>query len=199
MPIRSVDDLSATLDRLAGGSSRADGPFWQRVDELDDAVDNWVNQFRGNPKLDRLFYVAAELGDWALLWHILAAAGAVRSGRLQGNAVRVMVALGAESALVNGLLKRLVGRQRPIPDFERPLHLRIPRTSSFPSGHASSATMAALLLADKDPALRALYAAAAAVISASRSYVRIHHASDIAGGVVTGWVLARIVKRIAPL
>lgn len=174
-------------------------PFWARVDELDDAVDAWVHQFRGNPKLDRLFYVAAELGDWSLLWHIFAAAGGMRSRSLQSNALRVVIALGAESALVNGLFKKLVGRQRPVPDFERPLHLRIPRTSSFPSGHASSATMAAILLSDKDPSLKVLYAAAAAVIAASRSYVRIHHASDIAGGVVTGWVLARIVKRIAPL
>ncbi|MDG1086988.1 MAG: phosphatase PAP2 family protein, partial [Acidimicrobiales bacterium] len=81
---------------------------------------------------------------------------------------------------------------------DRPLRLRIPRTSSFPSGHASSATMAALLLADKSR-FGPLYGAAAALVATSRIHVRIHHASDIAGGVAVGAVLAGVVKRLAPL
>lgn len=173
--------------------------FWAKIDEFDDRVDELVHQLRGNPTLDRVFYVAAELGDWSLVWHLLAAFGGMRSKRLQSNALRVIIALGAESALVNGAVKSLVGRKRPVAEFERPLHLRIPRTSSFPSGHASSATMAARLLIDQDPKLRGVYAGTAALVATSRSYVRIHHASDIIGGIGVGWVLASVVKRLWPL
>jgi len=170
--------------------------FWDQIEEIDDIVDSWFDTLRGNPALDRLFYRATELGDWSLVWHVLAAAQAVRSRRLEGNAVRVIAALGAESLLVNGLLKSLVGRKRPVAEFERPLNLRIPRTSSFPSGHASSATMAAMLLAEKDPKFKLAYGAMAGLVASSRIYVRIHHASDIAGGIATGVVLARVVQRI---
>jgi len=188
------------MDQPAGDHPPEDvSSFWAAVDGVDDQIDELVATIRGNPVLDRLFYTAAELGDWSLIWHLFAAAGAVRSARLQPNAVRVIAALGAESALVNGVFKSIVGRKRPVADYERPLHLRIPRTTSFPSGHASSATMAALLLSEKDPALRWLYAATAATIALSRSYVRIHHASDIAGGVVVGWGLAKAVKALVPL
>ena len=173
--------------------------FWAAIDGIDDRVDELVGTIRGNPTLDRIFYTAAELGDWSLVWHLFAAAGAVRSGRLQPNAIRVIAALGAESALVNGVFKSLVGRKRPVAEYERPLHLRIPRTSSFPSGHASSATMAALLLIDKDPALRAVYATTAATVAFSRSYVKIHHASDIVGGIAVGWGLARAIRAVWPL
>lgn len=173
--------------------------FWAQVDSIDDSIDELVDRLRDNPVLDRVLYTAAELGDWSLIWHIFAAASGMRSTRLQSNALRVVVALGAESALVNGIFKSIVGRKRPVAEFDRPLHLRIPRTSSFPSGHASSATMAAILLADTDPKLKALYTASALTVGFSRSYVRIHHASDIVGGAAVGWTLAKIVKRIWPL
>lgn len=196
-PTQAAVPPGPSLPAATGADSNPDVEgFWARIDEIDDIVDSWFNTIRGNPVLDRLFYRATELGDWSLIWHLLAAFGAVRSKRLQPNAVRVIAALGAESLLVNGVLKSIVGRKRPVAEFERPLHLRIPRTSSFPSGHASSATMAAMLLAEKDPRFKLAYGAMAALVASSRIYVRIHHASDIVGGVATGWVLARAVQRL---
>ena len=129
---------------------------------------------------------------------MLATGRAAASLRAEPAALRVVVALAVESGLVNGVVKSLFNRSRPIATSERPLRLRIPRTSSFPSGHASSATMAALLLADKSR-FGPLYGAAAALVATSRIHVRIHHASDIAGGVAVGAVLAGVVKRLAPL
>jgi len=59
--------------------------------------------------------------------------------------------------------------------------------------------MASLLLADQDPVLRHAYYGMAALVALSRSYVRIHHASDIIGGIGVGWLLARAVRRVWPL
>jgi undecaprenyl-diphosphatase len=72
-------------------------------------------------------------------------------------------------------------------------------TSSFPSGHATSAFCAATLLADGDPHLAPLYYGAATVVALSRIHVKIHHASDVVGGVAIGVFLGQIGKRIAPL
>jgi undecaprenyl-diphosphatase len=86
-----------------------------------------------------------------------------------------------------------------VAEVERPLYLRVPRTSSFPSGHASSAFMAATLLADRDPHLRAVYFGLAALVATSRVHVRIHHASDVAAGTVLGLALGQIAKRAWPI
>ncbi len=179
-------EVATTADRFAG------------VDAFDDAVDQWLDQLRGHPVIDRVCYGASELGDHSLVWHLLGTGAAALSLRNERAAVRLVTALAIESGLVNGVVKSIFNRSRPIQDVPRPLRLRIPRTSSFPSGHASSATMAAVLLADKSR-LAPAYGALAGLIAVSRIYVRIHHASDVIGGVAVGTALGALVKRLAPL
>src|SRR6202022_3636366 len=94
--------------------------------------------------------------------------------------------VGLESVLVNIGIKSLFRRQRPVVDVPRPYPLRIPLTSSFPSGHATAAFSAATLSAAGDPGMAPLYYTAAAIVALSRIHVRIHHASDIAGGIALG-------------
>jgi undecaprenyl-diphosphatase len=77
--------------------------------------------------------------------------------------------------------------------------MRIPLTSSFPSGHASSSFFSAALLADGDPAWAPVYYGLAVVVSLSRVYVKIHHASDVVGGIVVGAGLGEVAKHLAPL
>jgi membrane-associated phospholipid phosphatase len=100
---------------------------------------------------------------------------------------------------VNIGVKSLFRRSRPVVSEPRPFPLRIPLTSSFPSGHATSAFCAATLLADGDPHLAPLYFGAATVVALSRIHVRIHHASDVVGGMAVGLLLGQLGKRIAPL
>ena len=149
---------------------------------------------------DRIFYGASALGDHSLIWLILGALRGLRSEHDWKAAVRVGVMLGAESALVNVGIKSLFRRTRP--PWEQPtrpgLKLRRPMTSSFPSGHATSAFTAAGLLADDDD-LWPVYYAIAVAVAASRVYVRVHHASDVLGGVPIGIALGRIGRRLLPL
>lgn len=152
---------------------------------------------RGRPLADRLFYTASELGDFSLIWHVVnGTSGLTRSG--QKPTVRLALALAAESGLVNGVIKSLFGRHRPVAHEPRPHNLRQPLTSSFPSGHASSAAMAAVLLSEDDP-LWPLYVSIAVVVASSRVYVRIHHASDVVAGAALGIVLAKVTQRVFPL
>jgi membrane-associated phospholipid phosphatase len=167
------------------------------VAAFDTAIDVRVDRFRGHPHVDRLMYAASELGDFSLIWHLLSTGRAVGPDRRPLHAVRVAAILGVESALVNGPVKSMFRRHRPAWEQERPRRLRRPRTSSFPSGHASAAMTAAGVLAQNDP-LWPLYYAVGAVVASSRVYVKIHHPSDVVAGALLGLLLARVARRVWP-
>jgi undecaprenyl-diphosphatase len=174
------------------------GGLRSAVGRFDDAVDRRLDALRGRPALDALFYAASELGDFGLVWLLLGAARGLRSDRDWHAAVRAGIGVGAESIFVNGVVKSFFRRSRPPFEGDRPRHLRQPRTSSFPSGHATSAFTSAALLAEDD-ALWPLYYAVAVVVASSRVYVRIHHASDVVAGIAIGAGLGRLGRRLAPL
>ncbi len=167
------------------------------VEAFDEAVEQLFARLRGNPVADRVFYTASELGNFSILWHALAWAGAT-SKRGRRRALRVSVALAVESALVNGPIKSAFNRSRPLVEHDHPHRLRQPLTSSFPSGHASAAVVAAALLSESRRR-RWPFWAAASVVAASRVHVRIHHASDVVVGALVGAVIVRLFKKIWPL
>lgn len=155
------------------------------IRRFDLAVEERFTRLRGRPLVDRALYTASELGNHSLIWHLLAVVRGLRRGGDLAGTVRIITITGLESALVNGPVKSLFRRQRPVHDGVRPHRLRTPRTSSFPSGHASAGAVFAVVAGEDDPAAP-LYAALAAVVGASRVHVRIHHPSDVAGGAVIG-------------
>ncbi|MCE2525256.1 MAG: phosphatase PAP2 family protein [Acidimicrobiia bacterium] len=172
------------------------------VDRFDDRVEELFEKLRGRPWADRVFYTASQIGDYGLIWLLLAALAALGgSSRAERNLLRLAAVLGLDSMFVNGLLKSLIKRSRPlVDDGERPLYLRRPITTAFPSGHASSAVVAAMLLGELGGRRwRGLLWMLAATVALSRIHVRIHHASDVAGGAATGMVLGRMARRIWPL
>lgn len=173
-------------------------PSWRaRIRRFDDRVDSELDRFRGHPVADRVFYLATELGDWAIVWHMIGAARGLTSDEKADDALRLSILLGAESVLVNGVIKSFFRRRRPTWEQPRAFTIRRPRSSSFPSGHASSAFTAATILSEDSP-LRPVYFGLAAVVATSRVYVKIHHASDVVGGIATGLVLGQVAKRIWP-
>lgn len=173
----------------------------RRIHDFDNAVDDGFGLLRGNQTADRVFYGASAIGDHGLVWLGFAGLRALRGKRHRRAAARAAIGVGVESFLVNIVIKSFFRRTRPAlhEAFVHPLKFRTPRTSSFPSGHATSAFTAATLLADGDPALAPVYYGAAVVVAASRVYVKIHHASDVIGGVGIGLVLGRIGKKLYPL
>lgn len=167
------------------------------TDNFDQAADRLFEPLRQNKALNRLFYAASGLADHSVIWFLLAALKATRSTEQARLAKRAAIALAIESVVVNLGVKSLFRRQRPEFPGDRPLPLRQPLTSSFPSGHSSAAVCAYLFLSEDDP-LAPLYLLLAAIIAPSRIHVKIHHASDVIGGLLVGWLLARIIKAIYP-
>ena len=169
------------------------------VRRFDDAVDRAFEHVRGREPSDRILYAISELGDFGLIWLFIGAAKSVRSDRNFDRGARLFAVMAAESVLMNGFVKGLFQRERPTHTEERPHKLRIPKTTSFPSGHSSSAFLASALLAEENPRLAPAYYGLAVVVSASRVHVRIHHASDVISGVAAGALLGVIAKRLWPL
>jgi PAP2 superfamily len=169
----------------------------RRVSAFDTAVEQVFDRIRGNRVTDRLFYTASELGEFSLIWHLTGAARGVRSERHAREALRLSTVMVGESLLVNGGIKSLFRRTRPEWDQPRAYQIRKPLSSSFPSGHASSAFCAAAILGENSRAWPVYYAVAA-VVASSRVYVKIHHPSDVAAGIVTGAVLGRAARRLWP-
>jgi undecaprenyl-diphosphatase len=202
-----------SLADIAGGRLRRSGPvalvsevtpvvhrprgLARGVAVFDAVVDRQVATVRGRPGLDRLMYTASELGNFSLIWHLLNTSRGLPPDRRLTHVARVAAVLGVESLLVNGPVKNLFRRHRPVWEHERPLRLRVPKTSSFPSGHASSAAVAAWMLAERDP-LWPAYAATGAVVAASRVYVGVHHASDVVAGAALGLALAHVARMAWP-
>jgi membrane-associated phospholipid phosphatase len=110
--------------------------------------------------------------------------------------MRMGIALALESLVVNQGIKRLFRRQRPDRDDQTTHAMRKPLTSSFPSGHATSAATAAVLLGETLPVPAPVVWGAAGVVAASRVHVRAHHASDVLGGVVVGLFCGRLLRRL---
>lgn len=165
------------------------------VATFDLAVDRAFDHLRGRRAADRVFYAASELGDFGLIWVLLGTVKGLRKGDDLVTALRMTAAMGTESVLVNGIIKSFFRRTRPPWEVDRPLHVRRPLTSSFPSGHATSAVSAAMMLSEDDD-WWPLYTVLAALVATSRIYVKIHHASDVAGGIAVGVVLGLAGRRL---
>jgi undecaprenyl-diphosphatase len=160
------------------------------ITRFDDAVDRTLDRVRG-PALDGVVYRLSSAADHSLLWHACGAAVAFAHGDTR-FAARFAAAMTVESLLTNGAVKTIFRRVRPAEyddiDFHHGLHR--PLTTSFPSGHATAAFCAATLLGG-GPGWYGL----AAGVAATRVYVRLHHASDVAAGAAFGLVLGVAARR----
>lgn len=174
------------------------GRAGELVESFDHRVDRaFERHLRGKPWADRLFYGASALGDFSLIWHLAGTTTALLGDeKAEKEAVRLAASLAVETALINVGVKSLFRRQRPTWDQARPRGLRRPKSSSFPSGHATSGFMAATLLSAARPKQRPLWFAVAAMVAASRVHVKIHHGSDVAAGALIGLGLGRLARKI---
>ena len=169
-----------------------------RIGRLDRAADAALEPLRRNRATAALFGAASRVGDFSVVWHVTGLVRAVGSTARLREAVFLSCALGAESLVVNQGIKRMFRRERPTASGDDRFDLRTPSTSSFPSGHASSATFAVIVLAGfAGWPVSWLFVAIGTVVALSRAVVRIHHMSDIIGGIATGAVLGIAARAAA--
>lgn len=164
---------------------------------FDSAGDRILEPLRTNKASVLFFGFASTVGDFSIVWHVVGLLRSIGSTERFQQALALSVALGIESLIVNQGVKRLFRRERPTTSGDDRFDVRTPSTSSFPSGHASSATFAAIILTSFTGfPLAILWCIIALVVALSRVVVRIHHLSDIVGGIATGAILGAIALPI---
>lgn len=137
-----------------------------------------------------VFGAASAAGDFSLVWHAIGLVRAIGSMSRLGEAVVLSAALGVESLVVNQGIKKIFRRTRPTTSGDDRFSVRTPSTSSFPSGHASSAAFAVVVLTSfSGAAWIPLWVMIGAMVAISRVVVRIHHLTDVVAGIATGAIL----------
>ncbi len=146
-----------------------------------------------SPALDRAMHRVSGAANYSRLWLAVAGLLAVGGGR-QGRraAADGLASIAITSVFVNAALKPLGRRRRP--DRGTPLarHVRMPKSRSFPSGHAASAFAFATGVAATLPQIGVPLRALAAVVAYSRVHTGVHFPGDIAVGSLLGVALARM-------
>ena len=192
---RLADRLSAHLvpDR--------DHPIGQRVTNLLSRLGHYDRAaYRAvagvwTPLLDeplrQLSRFANHSKPWFLIAGVLALSGGPRGRRA---AVTGVAAIAVTSFAVNQPMKLAGDRRRPDREqlgVPRGRWVRMPLSTSFPSGHSASAAAFAVAVSDVVPQLRLPLRAAAAVVAFSRVYTGVHYPGDVIVGAATGALLGR--------
>lgn len=167
--------------------------FVARIDDLDERLDGYFEPIRNSRLLVYVFNTSSAVGDFGAIWHVIGVVGALNGALSWPQALTLALLMGGESLLLNQGIKRIFRRKRPTVSGDDRFTVRRPLTSSFPSGHASSAFFAAIVLSGwLSPVWTAVVFAFAVVIALSRVVVRIHHVSDIVVGSLVGTLLGTI-------
>lgn len=176
----------------------------------------WIQDNLRNPILTPIMKAASAIGNLGIFWIaltlllLIAAAVTSRSNKTKGGNRNPYLMPGLTCLLAilicfivgNITIKSLVGRIRPYDVIEGlTVLVRKPLDSSFPSGHSSISTTAAVALflsvpKSKRP-LAACGIALAALTAFSRLYVGVHYPTDVLGGILLGILCAFVAKRIS--
>ena len=189
-------DTEAVADRLADRVANLGGPVWQQVVEglrelgaVDRAIYSAVAA-TPTPSLDEPLRRLSNAANNSRLWLAIAAGMAVVGGKTgRRAAVRGTLAIGATSALVNLGVKSAWRRQRPdragagVPDQR---NVRMPTSTSFPSGHAASAFAFAAAVGREQPWLGLSLRLLAAAVAYSRVHTGVHYPGDVVVGALIG-------------
>jgi membrane-associated phospholipid phosphatase len=139
--------------------------------------------------------------DKSRLWLVIAAMVALAGGRRgRRAALEGVVAIGVSSATVNLGVKPIARRRRPEraqPALFEGRHVPMPRSASFPSGHAASAFAFAYAVGRHVPALAVPIRLLATAVAYSRVHTGVHYPGDVVIGSVTGAGTAAMVAALA--
>ena len=169
--------------------------MWRPVQHLDRRL--MKRSFRTrSPALDHPLVAITQAANYSRLWLLIAVALAVCGGRRgQRAAGRGLIAIAVAAAVANGPAKLLVRRPRPFSRSRPPL-IRMPRSTSFPSGHTAAAFAFATAACTELPVLAPALVPLAGAVAYSRVHTGVHYPSDVAAGAGIGIDSALLAGRL---
>lgn len=183
-----------------GAPARGSRPAWlEDVRRVDAAVYAAIAA-TPTPTLDTALRRLSDAADHSKL--SIAAAGllSLAGGRKGRRAAATgLASVGVTSAVVNLVLKRLAERRRPDREADEvpfARHVRMPTTSSWPSGHSASAFAFATGVGNELPAAGVPLRALATLVAYSRVHTGVHYPGDAIAGSVIGSALAQLTAGV---
>jgi len=150
-----------------------------------------------SPGLNRSLVALTRAANYSRLWLLIAGVLALCGGRAGRRAAgRGLVAVAIAAAVSNGPAKLLVRRRRPS-EQPAPTLIRMPRSTSFPSGHSAAAFAFAQAACAEVPALVPILAPLACAVAYSRVHAGVHYPSDVAAGAAIGVGSGALATRLA--
>lgn len=183
-----ADALAHRVETRQGTGS----PWAEALRELG-AVDRAVYQAVAHtptPALDRPLRRLSNAANYSRLWLGIGVAVALTGGkRGRHAALEGVLAVGVTSATINLGIKPLARRRRPDradSSLTGDRQVRMPESSSFPSGHSASAFAFAYAIGRHLPALAVPIRLLAAGVAYSRVHTGVHYPGDVVIGSVLG-------------
>jgi membrane-associated phospholipid phosphatase len=179
--------------------SRAPYPRWlQDAERIDVALYAAIAR-TPTPALDRVMGRLSRAADYSRL-SIASAALLALTGGPPGRraAASGLACVGVTATVVNLAAKPLGRRRRPDRAAQNvPLarHVRMPASTSFPSGHSAAAFAFATGVGHVMPAVAIPLRALAALVAYSRIHTGVHYPGDVVTGALMGTALAQITTQ----
>jgi membrane-associated phospholipid phosphatase len=151
------------------------------------------------PSLDRAMGRLSRAADYSRLSIASAAVLALTGGRSGRRAAAYgMASVGVTATVVNVAAKPLGRRRRPDRVAQNvPLarHVRMPASTSFPSGHSAAAFAFATGVGQVLPPAAVPLRALAALVAYSRVHTGVHYPGDVVIGALIGTALAQVTTQ----
>lgn len=158
--------------------------MWSGIRQLDDRLMRRASS-RRSPTLDSSLVQVTRAASYSRLWLLIAAALMVFGSPSERKAAgRGLIAIAIAAMFANGPAKLLVRRHRPSSSLA-PL-IRMPRSTSFPSGHSATAFAFATAVCAECPKLAPVLLPLAGAVAYSRVHAGVHYPSDVGAGIAIG-------------
>jgi undecaprenyl-diphosphatase len=169
---------------------------WLRdIEKLDAALYSAI-AVTPTPSLDKAMSRLSDAANYSRLSLASAAALALTGGPKGRRAATFgLASVGLTATVVNIAIKPLSGRVRPDRAAEHvPLerHVRMPTSTSFPSGHAAAAFAFATGVGHLMPQAAIPLRVLAALVAYSRVHTGVHYPGDVVVGSLIGTTLAQV-------